>query len=312
MYPRAHRLSQDAGRSDDRPLRYGLIAHLRYGLPSGTDQLRWLVLQVRAFLRCLLDRPPLPCGRQGRHASPLRRGAGRAHARRRHGLTSPGAVRPAAQGHRRSRYKDTGHGNSTPPFCSNSLGVHYSRVKAGSIQIASTPATMCIGTSARTYLSGALGMLVIGAENESTSTMAATTCRVRSTRAPRKRMIAAKTRTATSIHSTVAVTTSTAMSGRVPDGEGMRTDSVIRPAAVKTKNSPRLMSVASPIVSRAARGSLESAGWLNARTMLTEDLPSGGIRPAVPQAGSDQDCRQTGEEASPDPGDSRDRRTAML
>jgi len=46
--------------------------------------------------------------------------------------------------------------------------------------------------------------------------------------------------------------------------------------------------------------------------MLTEDLPSGGIRPAVPQAGNDQDCRQTGEEASPDPGDSPDRRTAML
>ena len=119
---------------------------------------------------------------------------------------------------------------------------------------------MCIGTSARAYLSGAPGMLVIGAKNESTSTMAATTCQVRSARAPRKRLIAAKTSTATSIPSTVAVTTSTAMSGRVPDGEGMRTDSAIRPAAVKTKNSPRLMSVASPIVSRAARGSLESAG----------------------------------------------------
>src|SRR3989442_14773654 len=125
-------------------------------------------------------------------------------------------------------------------------------------------------------------------------------------------MIAAKTSTPTSICSTVTVSTTKAMSGAVPDGDGMRTVSVIRPAAVKTKNSPRLMSVASPIVSRAARGSLESAAWLNARTMLTEDLPSGGIRPAVPQAGSDQDCRQTGEDASPDPGDSRDRRTAIL
>src|SRR5260370_40209186 len=46
--------------------------------------------------------------------------------------------------------------------------------------------------------------------------------------------------------------------------------------------------------------------------MLAEDLPSGGIRAAVPQAGNDQVCRQTGDEASPDPGDSRDRRTAML
>ena len=80
------------------------------------------------------------------------------------------------------------------------------------------------------------------------------------------------------------------MSGRVPDGDGMRTDSVIRPAAVKTENSPRLMSVASPIVSRAARGSLESAGWPDARMVLTEDLSSVGIRPAVPQAGNNQDC----------------------
>src|SRR6266540_1245708 len=66
-------------------------------------------------------------------------------------------------------------------------------------------------------------------------------------------------------------------------GDEMRTDSVIRPAAVKTKNSPRLMSVASPIVSRAARGSLESAGWLDARMVLTEDLSSVGIRPAPPR-----------------------------
>jgi len=103
-------------------------------------------------------------------------------------------------------------------------------------------------------------------------------------------MIAAKTSTAASIPSTVAVTTSKAMSGRVPDGDGMRTDSVIQPAAVKTKNSPRLMSVASPIVSRAARGSLESAGRPDARMVLTEDLSSVGIRPAVPQAGNNQDC----------------------
>src|SRR6266542_2434638 len=113
--------------------------------------------------------------------------------------------------------------------------------------------------------------------------LAATTCQVRSARAPRKRMIAAKTSTATSIPSTVAVTTSKAMSGRVPGGDGMRTDSVIRPAAVKAKNSPRLMSVASPIVSRADRGSLESAGWLDARMVLTEDLSSVGIRPAPPR-----------------------------
>jgi hypothetical protein len=103
-------------------------------------------------------------------------------------------------------------------------------------------------------------------------------------------MIATKTSTATSIPTKVAVTTSKAMSGRVPDGDGMRTDSVISPAAVKTKNSPRLMSVASPIVSR-ARGSLESASWLDARTVLTEDLSSVGIRPAVPQAGNNLDCR---------------------
>src|SRR6266550_1091821 len=110
----------------------------------------------------------------------------------------------------------------------------YSRVRAGSIQIASTPATMCISKSARTYVTGAPGM-VNGAENESTSTMAATTCQVRSARAPRKRMIAAKTSTATSSPSTVDVTTSKAVSGRVPDGDGMRTDAVSRPAAVKMK-----------------------------------------------------------------------------
>ena len=47
----------------------------------------------------------------------------------------------------------------------------------------------------------------------------------------------------------------------------------------------------SPIVSKAARGSLESAGWLDLRKVLTEDLSSVGIRPAVPQPGNNQDCR---------------------
>src|SRR5215470_14219179 len=57
-------------------------------------------------------------------------------------------------------------------------------------------------------------------------------------------------------------------------------------------------------------------------SVLTEDLPSVGFRPAAPQAGSPcqfaatnflpgashyQVCRQAGEEASPDHGDSRDR-----